>query len=401
MKGLVLELRDGSAAVLLEDGQVVTAALDCQVGETVELPAEVVSFPAEEKKQSGSRRRWLGTLAAAVLALAVVGGGYTYTTALACSYVSVDADGASIELAVNRRGQVIDVRAVDEGSVILAQSLSGELDRMPVEEALSRTMTTLEHRGFLEDSQAPVIIGVTADNEKREAALDEAAKKAARESGAPVPVYTMDVPPEERAEAARQQQSGGRYAFENQKPPQASVQSADDARTEDRPAEPPQAETTPEGSAETTPAAPDAGEQGQTGAPAASEARPAANRPQNSGGNGSPAQADAAQQPAQNGGTAPAAPSEGGEQEPATQPQEGTEPPGPAQDQQEPPDQNQGGGEEAPPAQDPGGQSGQPGGEQAPAGPGQDGRQPGGEPPQPGQGGGAPGPAESSNGFAE
>ena len=90
MKGLVLELRDGLAAVLREDGQVVTTAMACQVGETVELPAEVIPFAAGEPV-STRRRRWASGLVAAVLALAAAGGGYTYNTAVACSYVSVDA----------------------------------------------------------------------------------------------------------------------------------------------------------------------------------------------------------------------------------------------------------------------------------------------------------------------
>ena len=95
MKGLVLELRDGLAAVLREDGQVVTTDLPCRVGETIELPAEVVPFEAGPKPKAG-RRRWIAGLAAAAVALAVIGGGYSYNTAFAASYLSVDAQGASI-----------------------------------------------------------------------------------------------------------------------------------------------------------------------------------------------------------------------------------------------------------------------------------------------------------------
>ena len=139
MKGLVLEIRDGLAAVLREDGQVVTTDLPCQVGETIELPAEVIPFETGAKPKP-NRRRWIGGLAAAAVALAVIGGGYSYNTAFASSYLSVDAQGASVELSLNRRGQVIDVRAVDEDSVILAQELSATLDRLPVEEALGRVL---------------------------------------------------------------------------------------------------------------------------------------------------------------------------------------------------------------------------------------------------------------------
>ena len=217
MKGLVLELRDGLAAVLREDGQVVTSAMACQVGETVELPADVIPFTAGTKAKS-TRSRWARSLVAAALALAVIGGGYSYNTAVACSYVSVDAADTSIELVINRRGQVIDVRAVDEDSVILAQELSRDLLRMPVDEALGVTMDTMELHGLLDNSEEPMVIGIMADNKKRGAALDAAVEQFEAEHKPAAPVYTVDVTPQERQDAARQQQSGGRYAYEKQNP---------------------------------------------------------------------------------------------------------------------------------------------------------------------------------------
>ncbi len=223
MKGLVLELRDGLAAVLREDGQVVTTAMACQVGQTVELPAEVVPFSAE-KPVGARRRRWVSGLVAAVLVLAVMGGGYTYNTAFACSYVSVDAADASIELAINRRGQVIDVRAVDEDSAQLAEELSADLRRMPLDQALDLTMDRLDDRGLLPGDNEPVVIGVMADNEKREAELDAAVEKLRKETDSPAPIWAVDVTPQERQDAAGRQQSGGRYAYEKQNPPQAAQQ---------------------------------------------------------------------------------------------------------------------------------------------------------------------------------
>ena len=246
MKGLVLEIRDGLAAVLREDGQVVTTDLPCQVGETIELPAEVIPFEKESKPKAG-RRRWIGGLAAAVVALAVIGGGYSYNTAFASSYLSVDAQGASVELSLNRRGQVIDVRAVDEDSVILAQELSATLDRLPVEEALEQTMDTLDRRGYLKESDEPVVIGVTADNEKRGAALDAAVDRFAKEPGQRE-VVALEVTPDQREEAARQQQSGGAYVYDKQKPAQAPKESVEptpvqpETEPETAPAVQPQAE---------------------------------------------------------------------------------------------------------------------------------------------------------------
>ena len=46
MKGLVVEIRDGHAAVLREDGVMVTTRRNCQVGDTIELSAQPASvFP--------------------------------------------------------------------------------------------------------------------------------------------------------------------------------------------------------------------------------------------------------------------------------------------------------------------------------------------------------------------
>ena len=276
MKGLVLEIRDGLAAVLREDGQVVTTDLPCQVGETIELPAEVIPFEEEPKPKAG-RRRWIGGLAAAAVALAVIGGGYSYNTAFASSYLSVDAQGASVELSLNRRGQVIDVRAVDEDSVILAQELSATLDRLPVEEALEQTMDTLDRRGYLADPDGPVVIGVTADSEKRGAALDAAVDRFAKEPGRRE-VVALEVTPDQREEAARQQQSGGAYVYEKRHPAPTPAETAEPApvqpqtEPETDPAVQPQAE--PQSPAPAAPVQPARSSQGQTVRPAESQNAP-------------------------------------------------------------------------------------------------------------------------------
>ena len=264
MKGLVLEIRDGLAAVLREDGQVVTTDLPCQVGETIELPAEVIPFEEEPKPKAG-RRRWIGGLAAAAVALAVIGGCYSYNTAFASSYLSVDAQGASVELSLNRRGQVIDVRAVDEDSVILAQELSATLDRLPVEEALEQTMDTLDRRGYLADPDGPVVIGVTADSEKRGAALDAAVDRFAKEPGRRE-VVALEVTPDQREEAARQQQSGGAYVYEKRHPAPTPAETAEPAPVQ------PQAE--PQSPAPAAPVQPARSSQGQTVRPAESQNAP-------------------------------------------------------------------------------------------------------------------------------
>ena len=46
MKGIVLEIRNRTAAVLREDGVIVKTWQKCAVGDTIELSAEKIRFPS-------------------------------------------------------------------------------------------------------------------------------------------------------------------------------------------------------------------------------------------------------------------------------------------------------------------------------------------------------------------
>ena len=83
MKAIILEVKDGYAAALREDGLIVKTRRLAEVGETVELNEKVVRFPSQGK-------RVLRTAVAAALILAVTGGTYTYTNVAAASYVTLD-----------------------------------------------------------------------------------------------------------------------------------------------------------------------------------------------------------------------------------------------------------------------------------------------------------------------
>ena len=116
MKGIVLEKRNGFAAVLREDGLVVKARVQAGVGETVELN------DAAAPKRGRPALRIVRTAVAAVLALAITGGAYGYTNVAAASYVTLDTEETSVELSINRMGRVVGVRALDEGSEELARA---------------------------------------------------------------------------------------------------------------------------------------------------------------------------------------------------------------------------------------------------------------------------------------
>lgn len=104
---------------------------------------------------------------AACLAFAAVGvGGYAWAQA-PCAYVAIDVN-PSIELGINRLGNVASVRAYNEDGERLLQAL--DLDGL----AFADAMAALEERlrGYLDDG-ATVEMTVVCDNERRAAELEQ------------------------------------------------------------------------------------------------------------------------------------------------------------------------------------------------------------------------------------
>ncbi|MBR3561623.1 MAG: hypothetical protein IKN81_08900 [Oscillospiraceae bacterium] len=201
MKAIILEVKDGYAAALREDGLVVKTKQMGEVGTTVELNEKTVAFPARG-------RRAARTAVAAALALAVTGGAYTYTNVAEASYVTLDTEETSVELAVNRVGRVVKVRALDEDSAALARELSANVRRMKVEDAVDEAMTRM-------DGASTVVAGVTGENEKRSADLQDAVERGMerRERG-DTELVTLEISRDERRAAGEQDMSAGRWAFE-------------------------------------------------------------------------------------------------------------------------------------------------------------------------------------------
>ncbi len=222
MKALILESKDGRAVALWEDGQVITVPGEWTVGETADLPeGKAVSFPRR-------KRRWVQAVVAASLAFVVLTGSYTYTTAWACSYVSLETEEAAVELAVNRLGQVIEVKALDENSAELAQTLTDQLRRKPVEDAVELAVERLKEDGRVA-RQETVVAGVTDENEQRGAQLTEKLDRGEE-------LQAVEVSPEQRREAQEQNMGGGRFVREQTAPPQEAP--ADPPAWEQEPGEP-------------------------------------------------------------------------------------------------------------------------------------------------------------------
>ena len=264
MKAIILEVRDGYAAALREDGLIVKTKQLGEVGTTIELNETVVAFPTQG-------RRIARTAVAAALALAVTGGAYTYTNVAEASYVTLDTEETSVELAVNRMGRVVKVRALDEDSAELAQELAADIRRMKVEDAVDAAMTRM-------DGASTVVAGVTGENEKRSADLQDAVERGMerRERG-DMELVTLEISRAERRAAGEQDMSAGRGAFERgggrwraedaserveidepQPPEESEVRDLDERDADERPAFAPNGEQpTPPTDGETPPALPE------------------------------------------------------------------------------------------------------------------------------------------------
>ena len=213
MKALVLEKRGERAAVLREDGTYTTTKQPCEIGETIELNAEIVTLPRR-------RKTWARAAAAAVLALVLLSGSYTYLATSAYAYVSLDSGETSVEVAVNRLGRVISVDAMNEASEETAKALTPELRGKRLEDALPEAMERIRPEEAEDTSDVYLIAGVTSGTEKRREELAETVMRSAEKLDGEKPtVITFEIPPTERREAEETGMSGGRYAFEQRAAP--------------------------------------------------------------------------------------------------------------------------------------------------------------------------------------
>lgn len=205
MKAVILEIRDGLAAALREDGVVVRTRADgAAVGDTIELKTETVVLPSR-------RRRIARTAAAAMLVLVLTGGSLTYMGNTASAYVSLDTEEVSVELSVNTFGRVIGVRALDDASGETAKALARELHNKPMDAALDAARERL--CGGEERAQT-VVAGVTAGNDNRRSELKSAVERSFGQDGGAVRLCALSMTPQERRDADAHSMSPGRYAME-------------------------------------------------------------------------------------------------------------------------------------------------------------------------------------------
>ncbi len=163
MKAVVLESKNGMSVILTEDGSFQKVRKVYTVGETIEWK--------KRKQMSRGMKRFVAAAAAACLIIGT--GTYSYNNTIVYAAVQLS-NGPAIEYELNRRNQVLRVRALDDTSKELAEELNEMLRREGFESALDQTFDILEERGLApEDTDMEIQAEIrTRDDRTKEALRD-------------------------------------------------------------------------------------------------------------------------------------------------------------------------------------------------------------------------------------
>lgn len=162
MKAVVLEIKNGYAAVLREDGVVVKIRRRCEVGETIWLSGKEANGVRQ-----GSYARMIRNIAiAAAVVLVVLAGTSTYyLTATSAASVEVDTGGTMLMLSVNHFNRVIGISSDKEEDAELISAIDAEgIRNNTLEEALQKTAFVIRGRTQAdEETAAEITIQTTSD----------------------------------------------------------------------------------------------------------------------------------------------------------------------------------------------------------------------------------------------
>lgn len=221
MKGVILEKKGIHAAVLCSDGTVRNLRTNGSVGQEIEV---------QERNRTRSIRMWGYSAVAAVCAVTVSLGSYTYLYAQPVSYVSVNAV-PSIEYAVNRKGRIISCSALNsDGEDVKAVLDKEDLKGTTVAAALKKTEKVLTDLGYVSSGDL-MMVNVASNSSKALKTLTEEVSAAIGQSGnASVTITSSTLggkkSKEEEAEAAvkADAEKKARTAEENTQKPETGNQ---------------------------------------------------------------------------------------------------------------------------------------------------------------------------------
>ncbi len=233
MKAIVMETKDGYAAVLREDGVFEKIKRDCTVGETIELEAAELNVPVGKSnagksdagkstgkrnagKNKGKKLYFPGArnlIAAAAAALFIVSGiGYQKMSVEAYSYVTVDVN-PSIEYTLNRMNQVIAVEAVnDEAEEIVALLKASDINHKSLSDNMEETESLLKEAGYITDDEDYILMNVVSGNDAHKERIEDEVNKFVKKPGREMDSFVItEGTPEDRMHAREYRMSTGRF----------------------------------------------------------------------------------------------------------------------------------------------------------------------------------------------
>ena len=175
MKGIVVEIQNKIATVLLDEGIVVNVKNNnYHIGQEV----------SKMKKQLEKKKILAFASMAASLVFVFAITGYAYFTPY--SYVSLDVN-PSIEYSVNRFGRVLSATGVnDDGTAILNEIDLDTLKNLSIEDAVGATINEISDAGYFDSESGGIVLAISSDNEneadKLELSLEEVANNTLEEN---------------------------------------------------------------------------------------------------------------------------------------------------------------------------------------------------------------------------
>ncbi len=208
MKAVVMEGKKKICVVLCEDGTFRKIRGAYKVGDTIEVKAS--DFITEESNIANLKRCLpilSGVAAAAVLVTSI---GY-YETAVACSYVTLDAT-PSIEYTLNRLDKVIKVEALNEEAEPIIETLTHQgVKYNSIGDAIDMTVEVLRANDYLGDENNEIIIDVVSESDGRQEKLSKQVEKSLAGSDSSLSLSVLKSDKEDRASAKGSGISTGQF----------------------------------------------------------------------------------------------------------------------------------------------------------------------------------------------
>jgi hypothetical protein len=159
MKAVVVEIKNGYAALLQDDGSVIKIKnKNFIIGDVVNL-----------RKTMGRRGRFSAMVAAAAMFFMLIGAGvWAYATPY--YYISLDVN-PSVVMEVNLFERVIGTDAINEGAALVLDGLN--LKHKDIKDAIAHTVQSIKDSGYFDQEGGKILITSAAKKQKKAERLAE------------------------------------------------------------------------------------------------------------------------------------------------------------------------------------------------------------------------------------